>query len=128
MGYSFISYTSNGLVGESLDDIRAISAIKNNQLHLTGLLYIYGSINFQTMEGKLEDIETLMSSIRKDDRHQYMHEFTPKKIVERVYEDKGLNVIVIEKYDFNQETLLIEYLEILKKKYLDPAIQKDLGN
>ena len=65
----YTSVAAPGLNDDDLDAILAVARRHNASADITGLLLLRGGMFVQFLEGTAEDIDQLLASIRRDERH-----------------------------------------------------------
>lgn len=65
----YTSVAAPGLNDDDLDAILAVARRHNASAGITGLLLLRGGMFVQFLEGTAEDIDQLLASIRRDERH-----------------------------------------------------------
>lgn len=65
----YTSVATPGLNDDDLDAILAVARRHNASADITGLLLLRGGMFVQFLEGTAEDIDQLLASIRRDERH-----------------------------------------------------------
>lgn len=90
-----IFYISRATLTMSFDvhQIVAMSRVRNAPLHLTGALVYSGEFFAQVVEGRPEDLDTLMVSIRRDPRHSMLWEWPSRAATERWYPDWSMGYL-----------------------------------
>lgn len=88
----YISLSTLPLVGAQadLDAITEVSAARNASLSVTGALLYTGTHFSQVLEGSHDAVETLMSAIREDPRHDSVLIIEHLPVEERLFENWSL--------------------------------------
>lgn len=71
----------------NLQDLLENSRRKNERLGITGILIYGGGVFAQYLEGSKSDIDSLLSTITKDDRHQDVWMMAAGPITDRAFPD-----------------------------------------
>ncbi len=72
-------------MSEDVQKIITVACAHNAPLHVTGALVFSGKFFAQVLEGRPEDLEALMCSIRRDPRHTIMWEWPSRPAEARWY-------------------------------------------
>ena len=68
-----LNYVSRSLIdatGPEMDAIKAVALSRNAASHVTGALYLDGSLFFQVLEGREADVRAIYDAIKADPRHR----------------------------------------------------------
>lgn len=128
---AYSSIATCALNSEELKTIMLSASNYNASKDITGSLIFYDGIFFQILEGKREEISTLMKKIRKDERHKEIEIVWTGNLEQRSFENWSMRYIDFEKLDQkNQEFLKqlptavdnekpnLEIIKILAAKYI----------
>ena len=114
-----VLYISESTVSMSDDDLQELLEVcrKNNkEHHITGvLIYIYNRF-IQCVEGEPNEIEQLITNVRKDKRNKYFILLRDMEIIDRTFVDWSMGFI---NYENDKKILKKEYFEISSLKDLE---------
>ena len=85
--------TARDLSPRQVDAIVMDAAERNRDRGITGFLVYNGSNFLQVIEGELTDLEALMASISRDDRHHGIVTLEKQRIAARAFPDWGMTAI-----------------------------------
>lgn len=110
----FISISNPPLTDAVISNIKSIADKKNNNLDITGVLYIYKEINLQTFEGPKKNIDQLMNSIKRDPRHQDITLLQEIEIGSRLYPENNVKIIRVKDSDSN----MVSHILGIKERHI----------
>lgn len=120
-----ILYNSQATVpitSKVLDDILQIAITRNNDLGITGYLMYHNDQFMQVIEGRSEDIETLMNSIKNDKRHEYVTVFIDRMIPEREFPMWLMGFKNLDNYPTLNQNIHIFGLDIFEEEPIKALI------
>ncbi len=91
-----------------LSELESFAESKNRDLNITGYLSFQRERFIQYIEGEESDIQSLVESIKKDDRHTILHKIQRNHFGERIFPNWGMRLIKREELQKFQLELQIE--------------------
>ncbi|MEH6763671.1 MAG: BLUF domain-containing protein [Aequorivita antarctica] len=82
----YISNSVNLWQNHKLEELFSFSKTQNVFRNVTGLLLYNEGTFLQVLEGEIDDVETLLSKIKKDDRHDQITVMMDQEISHRLFE------------------------------------------
>ena len=113
-----ISYVSQSLIPEvsarqELGRIVDSANRKNQEVSVTGVLFLENQHFFQTIEGPKEPLHLLYDQIQQDNRHHKIVKLIDEPIIDRAFADWSLDTFYID----NPELITTELLQTLRSLY-----------
>jgi len=95
----YCSAATNELTREKVENLLQASQRRNERLGITGMLLCAGRSFLQVIEGKKKNIDKLLSSIEKDDRHRKITVIIREPIAKRSFGDWTMGYADLKKVD-----------------------------
>jgi hypothetical protein len=99
----YCSSVTSSLDKDEFIDLVRTSVANNKKLNLTGILLFDGQYFFQVLEGDQGDVNSLLKTIKKDERHKDIQTISSRPIAARLFPKWSMELIDPSN-DFFQET------------------------
>jgi len=110
-------------VNNVLKDISKKAKINNKKLNITGLLFYHNQRFVQVIEGEKDDLENLLSTIEKDDRHKNIQRIVDEETKKQGFNEWNMDSFNLSEKDSIDSDELINIGNAVKKVFtLDSAI------
>jgi len=87
----YVSQMNEPLNTVELSDLVSAAEKKNKEIGVTGVLLVLSDHFVQFLEGKAEDVQLLLESIKKDSRHERLEVILTQEIEKRAFADWGMS-------------------------------------
>jgi predicted sulfurtransferase len=118
-----IVYVSKALVDfnmESLEELADKAAQANKKLGITGYLYYENKYFLQYIEGQRDAVQSLMSHISRDPRHEVVNSITSDNLYDRYFPSWNMHHLTKPALiQVKMEDIIIDYIDALAKAGLE---------
>ncbi len=97
----YCSTATDNLTREKIESLLRISQRRNERLGITGMLLCAGRSFLQVIEGERTNVDNLISSIEKDDRHRNITVIIREPIAKRSFGDWTMGYADLKKVDLD---------------------------
>jgi len=87
----YVSQMNEPLNTVELSELVVSAEKKNKEIGVTGVLLVLSDHFVQFLEGKAEDVQPLLESIKKDPRHERLEVILTQEIEKRAFADWGMS-------------------------------------